>query len=337
MASLGLLADASEVMVKLEEVVYNTALSGSEREQLIHRGGHRLLMAMDRAEGVVRKFGHASAMRKMFQSLEAAQGHFEDVTEEIGKVSLVADAGGLASMKMMMMSNSEAALSGPANGASYGMDGASIRQASLGMSLDGLMSGLEQPGVRDGVREGNWEGAAAETSAETAAGLEMASVSVGRQSGVQAVADPVGGAQSLPTDNGAPYAMGRVNSASVLQTRMSLNPPTARIVHSASTALSKTDGVSIVTDFTSMELFKGSKQAFLEAGTLGSRLVPVSSPLVHGQTHRQVHVPHSMTSETTTKQQVRASSWRRPMTTRIARRWARSCGSTRPRSWGRTG
>ncbi len=253
-ASLRLLADASEVMVKLEEMVYNTALAGSEREQLIHRVGHRLLLAMDRAEGVVRKFGHVSAMRKVFQSSQAAQGQFEDVKEEISKVSLVADAGGLASMKMMM-SNSEAAPSSAGNGTGYVNGGVSMGQTSLGMSLDDEMSGLEQRGVQDGARE------------VTPMGLSMASLSAGGQSSMQAVADPGSAAQALPTDTGAPQAMGRAATLSGLQSRLSYNPPTARNAHSASMALSKTDGVSIVTDFTSLELFKGSKQAFLEAGT----------------------------------------------------------------------
>lgn len=323
-ASLGLLSDASEVMVKLEDVVYNTALSVSEREQLIHRAGHRLLLAMDRAEGVVRKFGHVSAMRKMFQSSEAALGHFEDVAQDIGKVSLVADAGGLASMKMMMMSTSEAVLSSAVNGVSHGFGGASVRQASPGMSLDGIVSGIEQPGVHDGHRDGSGEGAAT--------GLEPASCSVGGQSGMQAVAEPGGGGGGVQpplTENDAPYAMGRADTVSGMQTRMSFNPPTALNLHSASTALSKTDGVSIVTDFTSMELFKGSKQAFLEAGTL-----VCWQPVFLSRTWPPFR---SSLTRRTLKHQARAWSWRRPRMMLTAPLWDRSCGSTRPRSSGRTG
>jgi hypothetical protein len=324
-ASLGLLSDASEVMVKLEDVVYNTALSVSEREQLIHRVGHRLLLAMDRAEGVVRKFGHVSAMRKMFQSSEAALGHFEDVAQDIGKVSLVADAGGLASMKMMMMSTSEAVLSSAVNGVSHGFGGASVRQASHGMSLDGIVSGSSSRASTTGIGTAAGKGRRQGWSRRVAVSAGSLACRRWRNRAAAAVA----AAQPPLTENDAPYAMGRADTVSGMQTRMSFNPPTALNLHSASTALSKTDGVSIVTDFTSMELFKGSKQAFLEAGTL-----VCWQPVFLSRTWPPFR---SSLTRRTLKHQARAWSWRRPRRMLTAPLWDRSCGSTRPRSSGRTG
>ena len=325
-ASLGLLADASEVMVKMEDIVYNAALSGNEREQLLRRVGHRLLLAMDRAEGVVRKYGHVNAMRKMFQSSEVARGQFEDAAEEIGKVSLVADAGNLLSMKMMMMSQeanmfprdvslaptmTQDATNGVAMSPPEGYEGIEgaegglrCNESSGAIAMDGsphhsvLLTSAPSGITPVSPRSPTWtQNTANDVHAAGVAGGVAGGVVGGIVGGVAggigaanvANATSATNATKNATDYGAPNMMSAPSSsnkttnnannaindgapAAMLHPAMSraetatVQPGAVRTAPKTSAMLSKTDGIAVVTEFGSLELFKGSKQAFLEAG-----------------------------------------------------------------------
>lgn len=275
-ASLALLTDASEVVVKLEDIVYNQALHSADREQLIHRVGHRALLAMDRAEGVVRKYGHGSAMKKLFQSSESVKVKFEDAAEELDKVAQVADTGALVGMRMVRMLSTQAT-------------GATVRAANETPTRTTTDSGAT---TMDHNYTQNTNHTAYDDSTDASAhAIPSGPLPTHRAqpSEVPSVADSQNAphyqqqrAHSVQLHQTATahhqmstapsgYVDGRMGSVGYAN-QMTVGP--SRTMESAalsastvSTVLSKTDGVAVVTEYEHRELFKGSKQAFMEAAT----------------------------------------------------------------------
>lgn len=88
--SIHLLSQASDLVVKLDEVIYSRSLDVYEKEHLIHRLGPKALLAMDKAESLLRKYGNMSSLGKLKNSIltsSAVQQAFDRVGEEITNIS----------------------------------------------------------------------------------------------------------------------------------------------------------------------------------------------------------------------------------------------------------
>ncbi len=88
--SVNLFSQASEVVVKLDDIIYNRSIDMHQKEQLIHRLGPKALLALDKAESVLKKYGNLSSLRKLKTSLfssSAVEKAFEQAGEEITNVS----------------------------------------------------------------------------------------------------------------------------------------------------------------------------------------------------------------------------------------------------------
>ena len=88
--SIHLLSQASDVLVKLDEIIYNRSIDVYQKEHLIHRLGPKALLAMDKAETVLKKYGNMSSLAKLKMSVfssSAVEQAFERVGEEMSNIS----------------------------------------------------------------------------------------------------------------------------------------------------------------------------------------------------------------------------------------------------------
>lgn len=100
--SIQLLSQASDVVVKLDEIVYNRSMDVYQKEHLIHRLGPKALLAMDKAESVLKKYGNMSSLGKLKNSMFASsvvQNAFDRVSEEMSNVAYQAGQAGSTSWK----------------------------------------------------------------------------------------------------------------------------------------------------------------------------------------------------------------------------------------------
>lgn len=270
-------------------------------------------MAMDRAEGVVQRYGHGSALRKMFQTSETVKAKFEDAIEELEKVIQVADAGTLLGMQMMLSGQMmDASNVSPRHGSLPTSDrtpSSTTYTTYTTQKTDGENSNNGRNYINDGTLGIDNSKVGSPLANQPAANL----IAVGAAENaamLTAHMDQNVGISVSPTENAhkpvhmhpsghlEPTILGVAPSASgavVMDQKHPINQHAANVAiptiptipttlgttasrtvsradtllsnsNNNSTILSKTDGISIVTEYEHKELFRGSKQAFLEAG-----------------------------------------------------------------------
>ncbi len=67
-----LLAQASELVVKLEDIMYNTSLSEQDRDHLIRKLATRVVVALDVAQNTVESYGNMGSMQKLKTKLTSS-------------------------------------------------------------------------------------------------------------------------------------------------------------------------------------------------------------------------------------------------------------------------